>query len=309
MLTKIDRELIFLKKRNYRLITPCCSSSNRDGKFINYKGFPEVFGYCYSCGIATTPPALYNNEKGETFIWNEIVKNWQPYNATFPIPITIANKERKKQQFVPESKIWDAYIIRPENNLIHYLRSKYSEEDINRALELYCLGSTKNGGTVFWQIDKANRVLKNKICFYDIEGKRRNKFNVEYKNEDCFYSGLFGAHLLLQVAKIDQQVALVESEKTAIVGEILMPQFTWIAYGGINGLTDSKMECLKGRNIILIPDMSEKALLIGRAKITDLKKICAEAKLWDMTEGKTDLQLKEEGIYNNDLEDYFRKII
>jgi hypothetical protein len=31
-----------------------------------------------------------------------------------------------------------------------------------------------------------------------------------------------------------------------------------------------------------------------------------KAKIWDMTEGKTDLQLKEEGIYNNDLEDFFR---
>jgi len=31
------------------------------------------------------------------------------------------------------------------------------------------------------------------------------------------------------------------------------------------------------------------------------------AKIWDMTGGKTDLQLKEEGIYNNDLEDFFRQ--
>jgi hypothetical protein len=33
------------------------------------------------------------------------------------------------------------------------------------------------------------------------------------------------------------------------------------------------------------------------------------AKVWDMTNGKTDEQLKTEGIYNNDLEDIFRKFI
>lgn len=31
-------------------------------------------------------------------------------------------------------------------------------------------------------------------------------------------------------------------------------------------------------------------------------------KIWDITEGKTDEELKLLGIYNNDLEDFFRKI-
>lgn len=32
-------------------------------------------------------------------------------------------------------------------------------------------------------------------------------------------------------------------------------------------------------------------------------------KIWDMTEGKTDEELKLEGIYNCDLEDWFRNIL
>ncbi len=32
-------------------------------------------------------------------------------------------------------------------------------------------------------------------------------------------------------------------------------------------------------------------------------------KIKDMTEGKTDEQLKLEGVYNNDLEDFFRNAI
>jgi hypothetical protein len=30
--------------------------------------------------------------------------------------------------------------------------------------------------------------------------------------------------------------------------------------------------------------------------------------VWDMTEGKTDDELKSEGLYNNDLEDVFRAL-
>ena len=65
MLTKVERALKFCKKRNFKLITPCCHKANTDGKFVNYEGFEDSFGYCHSCGETTTPPALYKDEKGE----------------------------------------------------------------------------------------------------------------------------------------------------------------------------------------------------------------------------------------------------
>jgi len=54
--------------------------------------------------------------------------------------------------------------------------------------------------------------------------------------------------------------------------------------------------------------MSENAVSIILNKIPFLISFGINAKIWDMTEGKTDEQLKLEGIYNNDLEDVFRKI-
>jgi len=48
--------------------------------------------------------------------------------------------------------------------------------------------------------------------------------------------------------------------------------------------------------------------LINANKIPKLLSLGINAKIWDMTESKTDDQLKVEGIYNNDLEDVFRKI-
>jgi hypothetical protein len=55
--------------------------------------------------------------------------------------------------------------------------------------------------------------------------------------------------------------------------------------------------------------MSENAVSIILNKIPFLISLGINAKIWDMTENKTDDQLKLEGIYNNDLEDVFRKAI
>ena len=59
----------------------------------------------------------------------------------------------------------------------------------------------------------------------------------------------------------------------------------------------------------MIPDISENAVEAIYKKLPQLTQICRRVKIWDMTKGKTDLQLKEVVIYNNDLEDFIRKII
>ncbi|MBK9025621.1 MAG: hypothetical protein IPL69_17065 [Saprospiraceae bacterium] len=46
----------------------------------------------------------------------------------------------------------------------------------------------------------------------------------------------------------------MESEKTAIIASVYLPQFTWLASGGKAGLTKDKLEVLKGRNVNLYPD-------------------------------------------------------
>ena len=54
--------------------------------------------------------------------------------------------------------------------------------------------------------------------------------------------------------------------------------------------------------------MSENAVNIIYEKIPLLLSMGINAKIWDMTDGKTDEQLKNQGIYNDDLEDVFRSL-
>lgn len=63
---------------------------------------------------------------------------------------------------------------------------------------------------------------------------------------------LFGEHLLPQHP--DKPVALVESEKTAIICAGLMPKYLWLATGGKSSIND-RLLVLAGRKVIAFPDI------------------------------------------------------
>ncbi len=314
MLQKREIELVFEVKRNHKITTPCCNKSNKDGKFVNYKNLSEKFGYCHSCGKATLPPSIYIDGNGNEYYWNDLENKFEAVSLT---PNNMPKREQKttfeseeiSQKYIDESIIWKYFKINPENNLLQYLRKKYGDLKTEDAKETYVLGTSKDSGVIFWSINADLKVQKAKIAYYDTNGKRTNKFKVPYKNKDGYFNCLFGEHLIYEKDKGNKTIVLTESEKTAIIGYILFPQYVWVAYGGISGLTENKVSCLIGHNVLIIPDMSENAVSIILNKIPLLISLGINVKIWDMTEGKTDEQLKLEGVYNNDLEDVFKKII
>ena len=196
----------------------------------------------------------------------------------------------------------------PENNLLKYLRKTYGDEKVEDVKETYVIGTNKDGGTIFWNINSHLKVQKAKVLYYNQNGKRTNKFVVPYKNEDGYYACLFGEHLINDELKGKKIIILVESEKTAIIGYIHLPEYIWLAYGGINGLTENKLKPLVGHTVLIIPDMSENAINVIYDKIPTMLAMGINIKIWDMTDGKTDEELKLEGIYNCDLEDFFRSL-
>ncbi|MFD2891182.1 DUF6371 domain-containing protein [Flavobacterium chuncheonense] len=301
MLIKNNHKLSFDTKRDYSLITPCCNKKNKDGKFVNYKNLSKKYGYCHSCGIATLPP-ISNKKKSEY----GIIKNNHIHRKN--TVATSCNENTIEQKYIPEDEIWKGFHLLPENNLLQYFRKKYGDIKTQDAKEIYAIGTSNDGGTIFWNINIELQVQKNKISYYNEEGRRTNKFKVPFKNEDGYLSCLYGEHLLSYPNYKNSKVVLVESEKTAIDGYINMPQYAWLAYGGINGLTAEKAQVLTSFNVILVPDLSENAVAIAAKKVYELRQQGINISLCDMTEGKSDEELKKEGIYNYDLEDFIRKI-
>ena len=63
---------------------------------------------------------------------------------------------------------------------------------------------------------------------------------------------LFGEHLLSLYP--DKVVVLVESEKSAIIGSAIFPNYLWLATGGKSQMKEDKLRVLSGRTVLLFPD-------------------------------------------------------
>lgn len=311
MYYKSEQQFVFDTKRNKDIITPCCSKKNTNLKFVNYKGYPEIYGYCFSCGKATLPPTIYEDDKGNQYYWNTNTSKFenvlQLYDKSVLQTInkiaTSSKNDAIKIKYIDFQVVKKMLIRKPENNLLLYLRQHYSNKEVDDVKKKYYIGTNKTNGTVMWNINIDSKVQKAKVFYYNNQGKRKQYFSVPYKNADGYYSCLFGEHLLKGNSN---PIILVESEKTAIVCAINFPEYTWLSYGGINGMTEDKMKILSGKNILIVPDLSEDARRITLKKIEELKALNVYAKMWDVSNGMTDLELKNKKYYNLDLEDFLR---
>ena len=99
------------------------------------------------------------------------------------------------------------------------------------------------GATVFWQIDRDGNVRVGKSMGYDAVTRHRIKepFNqvnwvhsVRKVPDLHMKQCLFGEHLLSDTSttKTAKPVAIVKSEKTALVAALCIPDFVWLATGG-----------------------------------------------------------------------------
>lgn len=160
------------------------------------------------------------------------------------------------------------------NTLLMYLSSVCGLQPVLKAFTKYGAGTAKDGATIFWQWDERLRVRTGKIMHYKPDGHRdhtkpprwaHNYIKSNYNLQQC----LFGLHLL---SSTTQKVAIVESEKTAIVASIYLPDFVWLATGGLFNLQPEKCELLRGKDVVLWPDL--KATEKWQEKAEPLRRIC-----------------------------------
>lgn len=151
------------------------------------------------------------------------------------------------------------------NPLFQYFCRIVGYEASLKLFKLYRIGTSSiwNGSTIFWQTDLNGKVRAGKIIDYNPINGRRIKAPINRINwahsilkipnfhlKQCF----FGEHLLQGSAK---SVAIVESEKTALIAVHYMPEYIWLATGGKHGCFNSDaIKVLSGRRILLVPDLN-----------------------------------------------------
>lgn len=214
----------------------------------------ENVGKCdrASCNYHLTPK--------EYFTLNPQLKSeYKPFEAQIK-PIQPPKVHYLSFDYVKQSKSL-------KSDLFAFLCSIFDVEAIKQVFDMYQIGATKERDVIYWQLDISNKVRTGKIMSYNINTgkrikgeydrinwvhsklKRENKLPDEWEVSQC----LFGEHLLtLHPEKV---VCVVESEKTALICSIVMPEYIWLATGGCNNLKEDKMRVLKGRTVILYPDI------------------------------------------------------
>jgi hypothetical protein len=143
-------------------------------------------------------------------------------------------------------------------------------EEIQAVLKMYLVGTYQDGLTVFWQIDGRGRIRTGKIMRYDAQNGHRqivrtwtdkdgekHELKVDWmhgkiKKDFNLTQIFFGEHLLPKFP--NKPVAIVESEKTAILGSLCFPEFIWLSIGSKQSLKTERLQRLDNRQIILYPD-------------------------------------------------------
>jgi len=133
---------------------------------------------------------------------------------------------------------------------------------IDRSVMGFHLGAvTKlvNGhyGTVLPRINRNNKVVGGSVQYIDTESGavlQREPLVKHLYNWYCFdyYTDdevFFGEHLLS-----NKSVAIVQEEKTALLGTLAEPAVDWLAVGESYNLTKGMMSKLAGRRVVLFPD-------------------------------------------------------
>ena len=175
----------------------------------------ERYGRCErinQCGYSNYPKASKSD-------------NYEPPIKPYVPPLPI--------EYIPKELVEKTFHDFKSNVFFQYLVKTFGGE---RAMELqskYNIGTAKHGGTIFWQQDLLGRFRTGKVMYYRDNGKRdkarhswftHSKIKPDFNFRQCF----FGLHLVSK----DHPVALCESEKTAVLMSVYMPEFTWVASGG-----------------------------------------------------------------------------
>lgn len=241
----------------------------------------ENLWHCFSCGKGGSTINLVMAKENLGFIeacrWlSEQFNIEEDINLTkqikpMPKPRTIPSlpKVQPTNDYLPAS-----YLSRCQSGKNTFCWSMVQSgiltaDQMEEAVARYHLGATHDGGVIFWQVDEQQQVHEGKVMKYRPDGhrsqshapytitsvlKRRGQLPKSHHATRC----LFGLHLISKPARHEdgQPIAIVESEKTAVICSMLIPRAIWMATGGMNNLHAELFTPFQGSGyrIILFPD-------------------------------------------------------
>ena len=243
-------------KPGSKTVCPGCGRKSCFTRYIDEVGeisFPGYVGKCdhiNSCGYHYSPKEYFRDNPSA----RETSAGHKMNGSAFAIKY-VAKQSPTEQEpeisYLPCDWVEQSMRGYGINPLYRYFTKVAGKEEAGRLFHVYKVGTSRmwNGSTVFWQIDVRGNVRAGKIMGYDaVTGHRiKEPFNQvnwvhsvrkvpDFHMKQC----LFGEHLLSETSIPASTVAIVESEKTALIAALFIPDFVWLATGGMHGSFNSK---------------------------------------------------------------------
>jgi len=256
-----------LDRTALKFLCPNC----RKKRLVKYKDLetdkylPDYIGRCdreTNCGYHYTPKQLFQDEP----------KLKQEYEKTAFNRLLFKSREVAViPDFITSSLVKQSMKRYEHNSFINFLQQLFGAEIAHKLTQQFRLGTSKKWegkGVVFWQIDSNLQARSGKVMLYNEKTGKRVKMNgkacidwvhsilmrnnqlANFQLSQC----LFGLHQVNTAPK-NKIIAIVESEKTAILMTAIMPQYTWLACGSASNLKPELFHELMDRQLILFPDL------------------------------------------------------
>lgn len=270
------------KGMSTRHTCPTCGHSKTFTRYVDIETgeyLPEQYGKCErrnNCAHDLNPYAdgyakmIWQQERGQT-------TDWQPTKSKLTVSLS------KTRVYIPADCLKESLSRYDQNTFIKFLTGLFGSEQTTCLIERYYIGTSSNwqGSTVFWYIDTKGNIQAGQIkCFnksghtvkdLSEDGKLKSRttwihsvlakqskvpqwLTAYLDNEKKAYC-LFGSHLLNE--ELTKPVALFEAPKTAIIATPYFPDFVCLAVGALDWLTAERLESLRGRKVVLFPDLSK----------------------------------------------------
>ena len=295
-------DFVDLKKKGVRYVGCCPFHDDRHaGSFVVY---PKKNCFkCFVCGAkGGVVEFLMKHERlsyPDAIRWlgkkYNIETDMQDFNYT--PPPQRPKPEPLKMLVLPKYIMAKTLLDVEQSTLVRWIRTGINWDPVQRSridevLNHYAVGCSRQGMTVFWQMDEKGQLRTGKMMRYREDGHRDKSqgYNFDwihsalvrhrdpatgqmtdeppYPHPDLFnpdkqemVSCYYGLQLLDHYKRkdIDQTICIVESEKTALLMAIAYGnncKQIWMACGGMENLTREKMKPIidENRPIVLYPD-------------------------------------------------------
>jgi Domain of unknown function (DUF6371) len=296
------------KSLNDKGTCPSCNEKRKLTKYIDtttneYLG--DHVGRCDrsdSCNYHFTPSEFFKENPTNKPLDFE---KWTPVPAPPPRPVSFIDKAIFKKTLG----------VNDNNTFTNFLIALFGKERAENLVNRYHIGTTKNGETIFYQVDLQGNVRSGKVMKYNLIESNQTAIGTDCKRDKTTFPNwvhsklklenfnlsqcLFGEHLLTD----SRTVAVVESEKSAIIASVYFPQFVWVACGGKEGLGIDKLKVLKGKSVILFPDLN--GFDKWNLKANEIRAFCKSVAVSDLLEKVATDEERASGL---DLADYLLRL-